>query len=71
MIIIQNNSPSEQTISEAANIACYFLSLNFQLLVPVDVVRSLKKIKKPNGAKTQVFCYFMKGNRTVFLVTPD
>ncbi|WP_034550118.1 NFACT RNA binding domain-containing protein [Carnobacterium funditum] len=66
-VIIQNNSPSEQTISEAANIAAYFSKSQLSASVPVDVVE-VKKIKKPNGAKPGFVIY--EGQQTVF-VTPD
>ncbi|SEK38903.1 Predicted component of the ribosome quality control (RQC) complex, YloA/Tae2 family, contains fibronectin-binding (FbpA) and DUF814 domains [Carnobacterium iners] len=66
-VIIQNNNPSEQTISEAANIAAYFSKSQLSASVPVDVVE-VKKIKKPNGAKPGFVIY--EGQQTVF-VTPD
>ncbi|MCA9764975.1 MAG: NFACT family protein [Carnobacterium sp.] len=66
-VIIQNNNPSEQTISEAANIAAYFSKSQLSASFPVDVVE-VKKIKKPNGAKPGFVIY--EGQQTVF-VTPD
>lgn len=66
-VIIQNSKPSEQTISEAANIAAYFSKSQLSASVPVDVVE-VKKIKKPNGAKPGFVIY--EGQQTVF-VTPD
>ena len=66
-VIIQNSHPSEQTISEAANIAAFFSKSQLSASVPVDVVE-VKKIKKPNGAKPGFVIY--EGQQTVF-VTPD
>ncbi|AMV65875.1 NFACT RNA binding domain-containing protein [Pediococcus damnosus] len=66
-VIIHSSDPSEQTISEAANLAAYFSKAQLSSHVPVDYV-SVKKVHKPNGAKPGLVIY--EGQSTI-LVDPD
>lgn len=66
-VIIKSDSPSDETISEAAQLAAYFSKYRHSAQVPVDIVQ-VKHIRKPNGAKPGYVIY--ENQRTVY-VTPD
>lgn len=55
-VILQDDSPSEQDIKEAAEIAAYFSKAKLSAHVAVDYVQD-KRIKKPNGAKPGFVIY--------------
>lgn len=55
-VILQDDSPSEQDIQEAAEIAAYFSKAKLSAHVAVDYVQD-KRIKKPNGAKPGFVIY--------------
>ena len=66
-VVIRDADPSNETLSEAANLAAYFSKSRESSSVPVDTV-PIKKLKKPNGAKPGFVIY--EGQTTLF-VTPD
>lgn len=66
-VIVHDDSPSEDTLLEAANIAAYFSKARQSSSVPVDYVQ-VKKIRKPNGAKPGFVIY--EGQKTLY-VTPE
>lgn len=66
-VIIEDDNPSDDTITEAGEIAAYYSKYQHSSLVPVDLVR-VKNLHKPNGAKPGFVIY--EGQRTI-LVTPD
>ncbi|WP_124057371.1 Rqc2 family fibronectin-binding protein [Vaginisenegalia massiliensis] len=66
-VIIGSDKPSDQTFTEAAQIAAYFSKFSQSANVPVDTVQ-VKALHKPNGAKPGFVIY--EGQRTLF-VTPD
>ncbi|MEO2748263.1 fibronectin-binding protein EfbA, partial [Enterococcus faecium] len=49
-VIIKSDQPSDETITEAAELAAYFSKYRYSAQVPVDLVQ-VKHIRKPNGAK--------------------
>ncbi|WP_225743988.1 NFACT RNA binding domain-containing protein [Marinilactibacillus sp. Marseille-P9653] len=65
-VIIRSDSPSEQTLEEAATIAAYFSKYRLSASVPVDAVQ-VKHVKKPNGAKPGFVIY---EGQTTYYVTP-
>jgi len=66
-VIIHSAEPSEQTLTEAANLAAYFSKARDSATVPVDYVQ-VKRIRKPNGAKPGFVIY--EGQKTLY-VSPD
>jgi len=66
-VIIHSDDPSEQTLSEAANLAAYFSKARSSATVPVDYVQ-VRRIRKPNGAKPGFVIY--EGQKTLY-VSPD
>ncbi|EQC80743.1 Fibronectin/fibrinogen-binding protein [Enterococcus sp. HSIEG1] len=66
-MIIRSDSPSEETILEAAELAAYFSKYRHSAQVPVDLVQ-VKHIRKPNGAKPGFVIY---ENQTTYYVTPE
>ena len=66
-VVIRNESPSEQTIKEAAILAAYYSKAKDSSSVPVDFTK-VRHVKKPNGSKPGFVIY--EQQQTVF-VTPD
>lgn len=66
-VVIHAESPSEETIHEAAVLAAYFSKARDSSSVPVDFTE-IRHVKKPNGSKPGFVIYFEQ--KTVF-VTPD
>ncbi|ETY74353.1 NFACT RNA binding domain-containing protein [Lactiplantibacillus fabifermentans] len=66
-VIIHSDDPSEQTLTEAANLAAYFSKARDSATVPVDYVQ-VRRIRKPNGAKPGLVIY--EGQKTLY-VSPD
>lgn len=66
-VVIHTDSPSEQTLHEAAVLAAYFSKARESSAVPVDYTE-IRQVKKPNGAKPGFVIYFEQ--KTLF-VTPD
>ncbi len=66
-VVIQSNSPDEQTIKEAAMLAAYYSKAKNSSSVPVDFTE-IRHVKKPNGAKPGFVTYDRQ--QTVY-VTPD
>lgn len=66
-VIVNSNSPSDETLTEAAIIAAYYSKSRASANVAVDFVQ-VKKIRKPNGAKPGFVIY--EGQKTLY-VTPD
>ncbi|WP_277630682.1 NFACT RNA binding domain-containing protein [Atopococcus tabaci] len=65
-VIIRSDTPSEETVLEAAHLAGYYSKSRLSSSVPIDVVQ-VKQVRKPNGAKPGFVIY--EGQRTVY-VTP-
>lgn len=65
-VIIESDHPSDQTITEAGEIAAYYSKSQGSNNVPVDLVQ-VKHLRKPNGAKPGFVIY--EGQRTIY-VTP-
>ncbi|MCI1687156.1 NFACT RNA binding domain-containing protein [Schleiferilactobacillus harbinensis] len=65
-VIVRSADPSDQTLTEAAEIAAYYSKARGSANVPVDTVE-VKKIHKPNGAKPGFVIY--EGQQTLY-VTP-
>ncbi|MFB9770475.1 NFACT RNA binding domain-containing protein [Lactiplantibacillus modestisalitolerans] len=63
-VIIHSEHPSEQTLTEAANLAAYFSKARDSATVPVDYVQ-VRRIRKPNGAKPGFVIY--EGQRTLYV----
>jgi len=68
-VIIRTNqqTPPDQTITEAANLAAYYSKARASSLIPVDYT-SRRHVKKPSGAKPGMVIY--DTNRTAY-ITPD
>lgn len=66
-VIIKNDQPSEETLTEAAELAAYFSKFRQSAQVPVDYV-AVKHVHKPNGAKPGFVIY--ENQKTLF-VTPE
>lgn len=66
-VIIRSNTPSEETILEAAELAAYFSKYRYSAQVPVDLVQ-VKYIHKPNGAKPG---YVIYENQKTYFITPE
>ncbi|MBY7143693.1 NFACT family protein [Virgibacillus sp. NKC19-3] len=65
-VIIRSNDPSEETLTEAAQIAAYFSKSQNSSSVPVDYTK-IRHVKKPNGAKPGYVTY---DNQKTLFVTP-
>ncbi|UUX34441.1 Rqc2 family fibronectin-binding protein [Fundicoccus culcitae] len=66
-VIVESDKPSQQTMTEAAEIAAYYSKFQHSANVPVDTVQ-VKHLHKPNGAKPGFVIY--EGQQTLY-VTPD
>lgn len=66
-VIIESDQPSDQTMTEAAEIAAYHSKSQNSANVPVDTLQ-VKNLRKPNGAKPGYVIY--EGQTTLY-VTPD
>ena len=66
-VVIRNESPSENTIKEAAILAAFYSKAQQSSSVPVDFTR-VRHVKKPNGSKPGFVIY--EQQQTVY-VTPD
>ncbi|MFJ7638661.1 NFACT family protein [Peribacillus sp. NPDC097206] len=66
-VVIRNESPSENTIKEAAALAAFFSKAKQSSSVPVDFTQ-VRHVKKPNGSKPGFVIY--EQQQTVY-VTPD
>jgi predicted ribosome quality control (RQC) complex YloA/Tae2 family protein len=66
-VIIKDDAPSDETVTEAAELAAYFSKYRQSAQVPVDIVQ-VKHIRKPNGAKPGFVIY--ENQKTVY-VTPE
>ncbi|ASN05823.1 Rqc2 family fibronectin-binding protein [Virgibacillus necropolis] len=66
-VVIQDKSPSEETLLEAAQLAAYFSKSQQSSSVPVDYTL-IRHVKKPNGAKPGFVTY---DNQKTLFVTPD
>lgn len=65
-VIVESDKPSDQTMTEAAEIAAYYSKSQNSANVPVDTVQ-VKHLRKPNGAKPGYVIY--EGQNTLY-VTP-
>ncbi len=63
-VIVRSFNPSEQTLTEAANLAAYFSKARNSAKVPVDYTK-VKHIRKPNGAKPGFVIY--DSQQTLFI----
>ncbi|MEQ6375268.1 NFACT RNA binding domain-containing protein [Bacillaceae bacterium S4-13-58] len=66
-VVIQDPSPSEETLYEAAILAAYFSKSKLSSTVPVDYTQ-IRHVKKPNGAKPG---YVIYDNQKTLYVTPE
>lgn len=66
-VIIKSDQPSDETITEAAELAAYFSKYRYSAQIPVDLVQ-VKHIRKPNGAKPG---YVIYENQKTVIVTPE
>ncbi len=66
-VIIKSDNPSDETITQAAELAAYFSKYRHSAQVPVDLVQ-VKHIRKPNGAKPGFVIY---ENQKTVIVTPE
>ncbi|EPH95455.1 fibronectin-binding protein A [Enterococcus faecalis 13-SD-W-01] len=66
-VIIKSDDPSDETITQAAELAAYFSKYRQSAQVPVDIVQ-VRHIRKPNGAKPGFVIY--ENQKTVY-VTPE
>ncbi|EOS7855801.1 fibronectin-binding protein EfbA [Enterococcus hirae] len=66
-VIIKSDKPSDETITEAAELAAYFSKYRHSAQVPVDLVQ-VKHLRKPNGAKPG---YVIYENQKTIIVTPE
>ncbi|MCI1953357.1 MAG: NFACT family protein [Ligilactobacillus acidipiscis] len=66
-VIVHSSSPSDETLTQAAQIAAYFSKGRSSANVAVDYV-PVKNIRKPNGAKPGFVIY--EGQKTIY-VTPE
>lgn len=66
-VIIKSDQPSDETITEAAELAAYFSKYRHSAQVPVDLVQ-VKHLCKPNGAKPG---YVIYENQKTIIVTPE
>ncbi|MGL9904783.1 fibronectin-binding protein [Enterococcus sp. DIV0802c] len=66
-VIIKSDQASDETITEAAELAAYFSKYRHSAQVPVDLVQ-VKHLRKPNGAKPG---YVIYENQKTIIVTPE
>lgn len=66
-VIIESATPSEQTLSLAANLAAYYSKFKLSSNVPVDYV-AVKHVKKPSGSKPGFVIY---DNQKTYYATPN
>ncbi|WP_430618875.1 fibronectin-binding protein EfbA [Enterococcus sp. DIV1072d] len=66
-VIIKSDQPSDETITEAAELAAYFSKYRHSAQVPVDLVQ-VKHLRKPNGVKPG---YVIYENQKTIIVTPE
>lgn len=66
-VIIESASPSEDTLSLAANLAAYYSKFKLSSNVPIDYV-AVKHVKKPSGSKPGFVIY---DNQKTFYATPN
>ncbi|MEO1770605.1 fibronectin-binding protein EfbA [Candidatus Enterococcus ferrettii] len=66
-VIIKDETPSDETLLEAAELAAYFSKFRHSAQVPVDYV-AVKHVHKPNGAKPGFVIY---ENQKTLYVTPE
>src|SRR5699024_4776033 len=66
-VLIRSNSPSVDTLAEAAQLAALFSKASASSSVPVDYTE-VRHVRKPNGAKPGYVIYDQQ--KTLF-VTPD
>lgn len=66
-VIVESDKPSDETITQAAQIAAYYSKSQQSANVPVDTVQ-VKQLRKPNGAKPGFVIY--EGQKTIY-VTPE
>ncbi|EMF0438315.1 fibronectin-binding protein EfbA [Enterococcus hirae] len=66
-VIIKSDQPSDETITEAAELAAYFSKYRHSAQVPVDLIQ-VKHLRKPNGAKPG---YVIYENQKTIIVTPE
>lgn len=66
-VILETDHPTDEEVTEAAELAAFYSKYRHSAQVPVDVIQ-VKHIRKPNGARPGFVVY--EGQRTV-LVTPD
>lgn len=66
-VIIKSDRPTDETITQAAELAAYFSKYRHSAQVPVDLVQ-VKHIRKPNGAKPGFVIY---ENQKTIIVTPE
>lgn len=66
-VVIRNETPSKETIKEAAILAAFYSKAKDSSSVPVDYTK-VRHVKKPNGSKPGFVIY--EQQQTVF-VTPD
>ncbi|OQO71406.1 hypothetical protein BH747_00810 [Enterococcus villorum] len=66
-VIIKSDQPTDETITQAAELAAYFSKYRHSAQVPVDLVQ-VKHLRKPNGAKPG---YVIYENQKTIIVTPE
>ena len=66
-VIIKSDQPSDETITEAAELAAYFSKYRHSAQVPVDLVQ-VNHLRKPNGAKPG---YVIYEKQKTIIVTPE
>lgn len=66
-VLIRSESPSDNTIKEAAYLAAYHSKYRMSSSVPVDYTQ-IKNVRKPNGAKPG---YVIYDNQNTIFVTPS
>ncbi|MBM7540517.1 Rqc2 family fibronectin-binding protein [Amphibacillus cookii] len=66
-VVIRSDSPSEDTLAEAAQLAALFSKASQSSSVPVDYTE-IRHVKKPNGAKPG---YVIYDHQKTLFVTPD
>ncbi|MFB1049630.1 NFACT family protein [Paraliobacillus sp. JSM ZJ581] len=66
-VVIRGNTPSEETLAEACQLAALFSKAKSSSSVPVDYTE-IRHVKKPSGAKPGYVTY---DNQKTLFVTPD
>ncbi|WP_182199103.1 Rqc2 family fibronectin-binding protein [Paraliobacillus salinarum] len=66
-VVIRGNTPSEETLAEASQLAALFSKAKSSSSVPVDYTE-IRYVKKPNGAKPGYVTY---DNQKTLFVTPN